>query len=243
MNRVKNVSGFTSLSLYNTGAKKKTIYRVDLSYDSQRLENWKTWDGKSSQFWVPEAERLSLIDISKLDPKEQHIIKDKTVNVADNEQILAQNDCIPKFHILTKIFPKINDNGVFSSEVGNCWYEPIFFSCDNPNNEALIFNEIRSAIDSINFQFGTDYTFKIVEQEIKAAKVFPFENWPTDHNGNKIEIGDIVVRSSMGDSRVSFGQVVGMSKQKVSLDNGSKPFFENVEVVRKYNGTTAFIGY
>lgn len=240
MNRIPNVEGRIKLDLYQSGKKKDTACSFYIGCKSVRFVNSDL--DKDEGPWLDDKERHSLVNTAHLTFKEIESLKDTpyTTGWGDSQQtgVSALNFSIPELHILSKVLPRINDAGYFSHS--NWKY---LWKCDDPKMDIIVRDAIEQAIYDINKQFSTDYYVEFEEVEIKAPPVAQLPTIPKDKFGNDIEMGDIVASSPIDNTGVLVGQIVGMSKTQAYLDNGRRPNYENVMVIKKYNGKPVFFGY
>lgn len=240
MNRIPNVEGKIKLDLYQSGKKKDTAWSFFVSCKNVGFVNSDL--EKNVGPWLDFNDRHYLVNTTYLTHEEIQQLQDqhKTRGWGDSrqEEIYSSNFRVPVFHILSKVLPKINDVGYFS----NSNYK-LLWKCDDPKMDIIVRDAIEQAISDINKQFSTGYYVEFEEIKIKAPQVTQLPNITQDKFGNDIEMGDIVASSPIDNTGVLVGQIVGMSKTQVFLDSGRRPFYENVMVIKKYNGKPVFFGY
>lgn len=232
MNRVPSVEGKIKLDLYHSGLKEDKIYKVNIGVKSN---GFSCEDGESP--WLDYNERMTFVDTKYLTYKETEYLKDEIRSYSGITYTYANNYSILEKSIISKIMPSILDDGIFSEYYG------VYWKCVNEANNDLVRDEIERLIYNINNKYKTDYYAEFDEVIVKAPSVVQFATPPKDKLGNDIEMGDTVAVSPLDTTGVTIRQIVGLGKKQAHLDNGGRPFYENILVIKKYNGKPVSFGY
>lgn len=240
MKMVPTVRGNLMLRMHTNGMKKMIFHEVEVNYNHGIAYR----EDDEDAVWLPEEERLKLVDPANLSHRDYEKVKDRKTSYAGDSEPDTYCDCgssLLHFHLVSAILPQLGVSGIVGRS--QSYYRCFDFYCDDEQDYDKIRKALLDATDSFNKQYGTDYTLEFNDNEVKAPKFFKHENPPKDRFGTDIEVGDIVSYSAMQDTGCVIRQVVSLTEKKVILDNGGSPFIENITVVQKANGTPVDFGY